>query len=73
MADTFKDTSLDDIAKLGGMEAVGAGSLGGTVWTPTTTMAGVWKNTSLHDITILGGMEAVGAGSLGGTVWTVTN
>lgn len=72
MSGDFKDTSLNDIAKLGGMENVGAGSLGGTVWVPTTTVQGVWKSTSLHDITILGGMEDVGAGSLGGTVWVPT-
>ena len=69
MAEQFDDTSLNDIAKLGGMENVGAGSLGGTIWQPTTTVAGVFKSTSLHDITVLGGMEAVGAGSLGGTPW----
>ena len=73
MAEQFKDTSLDDVTKLGGMEAVGAGALGGTIWQPTTTVANVWKSTSLQDITKLGGMEEVGAGSLGGTVWTVTN
>jgi len=72
MPETFKDTSLNDIAALGGMEEVGAGSLGGTIWQPTTTMSDVWKSTSLNDITVLGGMEEVGAGSLGGTIWTVT-
>jgi len=72
MAEAFKDTSLNDVAKLGGMEEVGAGSLGGTIWTPTTTVAGIFRSTSLNDITVLGGMEEVGAGSLGGTIWTVT-
>ncbi len=71
MPETFKDTSLNDVASLGGMEEVGAGSLGATIWTPTTTVEGVWKSTSLNDIAKLGGMEEVGAGSLGGTVWTV--
>lgn len=70
MTETFKDTSLDDITKLGGMEEVGAGSLGATIWRPTTTVEGVWKSTSLDDITELGGMEEVGAGSLGATIWT---
>ena len=68
----FKDTSLNDITKLGGMEEVGAGSLGGTIWQPITTVANVWKSTSLNDITVLGGMEEVGAGALGATIWTVT-
>jgi hypothetical protein len=72
MAETFKDTSLNDITKIGGMENVGAGSLGSTNWVPTTTVEGVWKSTSLNDITLLGGMENVGAGSLGSTIWTVT-
>ena len=72
MAEQFKDTSLNDITKLGGMEAVGAGALGGTIWAPTTTVANVWKSTSLNDITVLGGMEEVGAGALGATIWTVT-
>ncbi len=72
MAEIFKDTSLNDITALGGMEEVGSGSLGGTIWLPTTTVAGVWKSTSLNDITELGGMEEVGAGSLGATIWTVT-
>ena len=70
MAEIFKDTSLNDITELGGMEEVGAGSLGATVWSPTTTVAGVWKSTSLNDVTELGGMEEVGAGSLGATIWT---
>ena len=73
MAETFKDTSLNDITALGGMEEVGAGSLGATIWSQTTTVAGVWKSTSLDDITELGGMEEVGAGSLGATIWTVTS
>ncbi len=72
MADQFEDTSLNDISELGGMENVGAGSLGATIWLPTTTVEGVWKSTSLNDITQLGGMEAVGAGSLGSTIWTET-
>ena len=72
MSGYFQDTSLNDIAKLGGMEEVGAGSLGGTIWQPTTTVANVWKSTSLNDITVLGGMEEVGAGALGATIWTVT-
>jgi hypothetical protein len=72
MAETFKDTSLNDITKIGGMEEVGAGSLGATVWRPTTTMANVWKSTSLEDVAKLGGVEEVGAGSLGATRWEVT-
>lgn len=72
MAEQFKDTSLNDVAKLGGMEDVGAGSFGGTIWTPTTTMALVWRSTSLDDITALGGMEEIGAGALGATIWTGT-
>ena len=72
MAEQFKDTSLNDVAKLGGMEEVGAGAFGGTIWTPTTTELGVWRSTSLNDITVLGGMEEVGAGALGATIWTVT-
>ncbi len=72
MAEIFDDTSLNDISELGGMEEVGAGSLGATIWSPTTTVVGVWKDTSLNDITELGGMEEVGAGSLGATIWTVT-
>jgi len=71
MAEIFDDTSLNDIGALGGMEEIGAGSLGATIWTPTTTVADVWKSTSLNDITQLGGMEEVGAGSLGATIWTV--
>ncbi len=69
MAEIFKDTSLNDITELGGMENVGAGSLGATIWLPTTTMAGVWKSTSLQDVAALGGVEEVGAGSLGATIW----
>jgi hypothetical protein len=72
MAEIFDDTSLNDITELGGMEEVGAGSLGATIWLPTTTVSGVWKDTSLNDVTKLGGMEEVGAGSLGATIWTVT-
>ncbi len=72
MAEIFDDTSLNDISELGGMEEVGAGSLGATIWQPTTTVDGVWKDTSLNDVTKLGGMEEVGAGSLGATIWTVT-
>ena len=72
MQEQFKDTSLNDVAKLGGMEQVGAGSFGGTVWQPTTTVSDVWKSTSLNDITVLGGMEEVGAGAFGATIWTVT-
>ncbi len=72
MAEIFDDTSLNDITELGGMEEVGAGSLGATIWLPTPTVSGVWKSTSLDDITELGGMEEVGAGSLGATIWTVT-
>jgi len=72
MAEIFDDTSLNDVAAIGGMEEVGAGSLGATIWRPTTTIEGVWKSTSLNDITQLGGMEEVGAGSLGATIWTVT-
>ncbi len=72
MAEIFEDTSLNDISELGGMEEVGAGSLGATIWLPTTTVVNVWKDTSLNDITELGGMEEVGAGSLGATIWTVT-
>ncbi len=72
MAETFKDTSLNDISKIGGMEEIGAGSLGATIWQPTTTMAGVWKSTSLQDVAALGGVEEVGAGSLGATIWTET-
>ncbi len=72
MAEQFDDTSLNDITELGGMEEVGAGSLGATIWQPTTTVTGVWKDTSLNDVTKLGGMEEVGAGSLGATIWTVT-
>ncbi len=72
MAETFDDTSLNDVAAIGGMEEVGAGSLGATIWRPTTTVENVWKSTSLDDITELGGMEEVGAGSLGATIWTVT-
>ncbi len=72
MAETFKDTSLNDLTKLGGMEEVGAGSLGATIWLPTAAASGVWKSTSLDDVTELGGMEEVGAGSLGATIWTVT-
>jgi len=70
--DQFKDTSLNDVAKLGGMEQVGAGSFGATIWQPTTTVSDVWKSTSLNDITVLGGMEEVGAGAFGATIWTVT-
>ena len=69
MAEQFKDTSLNDVAKLGGMEQVGAGTFGGTIWQPTTTVSDVWKSTSLNDITVLGGMEEVGAGAFGGTIW----
>ncbi len=72
MAEIFDDTSLNDISELGGMQEVGAGSLGATVWSPTTTMAGVWKSTSLNDVAQLGGVEEVGAGSLGATVWVTT-
>lgn len=72
MAEIFKDTSLNDVAALGGVEEVGAGSLGATIWLPTTTMANVWKSTSLQDVAALGGVEEVGAGSLGATIWTVT-
>ncbi len=72
MADQFEDTSLNDISELGGMEEVGAGSLGATIWLPTTTVDGVWKDTSLNDVAAIGGMENVGAGSLGATIWTVT-
>ncbi len=72
MAEIFKDTSLNDITELGGMEEVGAGSLGATIWLPTTTVSGAWKDTSLNDVAALGGMEEVGAGSLGATIWTVT-
>ncbi len=72
MAEIFDDTSLNDITELGGMEEVGAGSLGATIWLPTATVSGVWKSTSLDDVTELGGMEEVGAGSLGATIWTVT-
>jgi hypothetical protein len=72
MAEIFKDTSLNDISEIGGMEEVGAGSLGATIWLPTTIVSGVWKSTSLDDVTELGGMEEVGAGSLGATIWTVT-
>jgi len=72
MAEAFKDTSLNDITVLGGMEEVGAGALGATIWQPTTTVAEVWKSTSLNDITVLGGMEEVGAGAFGATIWTVT-
>jgi len=72
MADQFKDTSLNDVAALGGMEEVGAGSLGATVWKPMAPALGTFKDTSLNDITTLGGMEEVGAGSLGGTIWKVT-
>jgi hypothetical protein len=72
MAEIFKDTSLNDITELGGMEEVGAGSLGATIWQPTTAVDGSWKDTSLNDVAALGGMEEVGAGSLGATIWTVT-
>ncbi len=72
MAETFKDTSLNDLTKLGGMEEVGAGSLGATIWLPTPTVSGVWKSTSLDAVAELGGVEEVGAGSLGATIWTVT-
>ncbi len=72
MAEIFEDTSLNDISELGGMEEVGAGSLGATIWLPTTTVAGAWKDTSLNAVEELGGMEEVGAGSLGATIWTVT-
>ncbi len=72
MAEIFEDTSLNDITELGGMENVGAGSLGATIWLPTTTVDGAWKSTSLHDVTALGGVEEVGAGSLGATIWDRT-
>ncbi len=72
MAEIFEDTSLNDISELGGMENVGAGSLGATIWQPTTTVEVAWKSTSLHDVTILGGMEEIGAGSLGATDWDRT-
>ncbi len=73
MPEEFKDTSLNDISKLGGLEEVGAGSLGATIWVTTLNVAGVWKSTSLDDVAAIGGMENVGAGSLGATIWTVTN
>jgi len=69
MAEIFDDTSLNDIGALGGMQEVGAGSLGGTIWLTTMNVEGVWKSTSLEDVAHLGGMEAVGAGSLGATRW----
>jgi len=69
MAETFKDTSLNDVAKIGGVENVGAGSLGSTIWLTTMNTEGVWKSTSLHDVAALGGVENVGAGSLGSTIW----
>ncbi len=72
MAEIFDDTSLNDITELGGMEEVGAGSLGATIWQPTTPAAGSWKDTSLNDVAAIGGMEEVGAGPLGATIWTVT-
>jgi len=72
MAEQFKDTSLNDITVLGGMEEVGAGALGATIWTVDGQRSTAWKSTSLNDITVLGGMEEVGAGALGATIWTVT-
>jgi len=72
MAETFKDTSLNDVAKIGGVENVGAGSLGATYWVTTMNVAGVWKSTSLEDVASLGGVENVGAGSLGATYWVTT-
>jgi len=65
----FKDTSLDDITKFGGMEPMGAGSYGGTIWQATTLVNGEWRTTFLHNIGQFGGMEPMGAGSYGGTIW----
>ena len=72
--DIFKDTSLHQVEELGGSERVGSGSLGATIWLPSTLVfvAGQWKDTSLDQVQELGGSERVGSGSLGATIWDKT-
>lgn len=70
MPTTWKSTYLHKVDQYGGIEPMGAGSYGATIWNDTTLVATDWKSTWLHKIDQYGGQEPLGSGSYGATIWT---